>query len=59
LPTSRSARREKNSERESDFGPEEEERRGIDWRKVMAAFVIFLLIGSVVVFFVLYALSLL
>jgi hypothetical protein len=59
LPASRSARREKNSGPESDFGPEGEERHGVDWRKVMAAFVIFLLIGSVVVFFVLYALSLL
>ena len=35
------------------------EDRGRNWTKLMAAFVIFLLIGSVAVFFVLYALSLL
>ena len=45
-------------EREDDFASEEE-RRGINWTKVMAIFVIFLLIGSMVVFFVLYALSVL
>lgn len=58
MPTLHSGRSAESSEREADFGPEEE-RRGINWTKVMAAFVIFLLIGSVVVFFVLYALSLL
>jgi len=41
------------------YGPPNEERGRINWTKVMAVFVIFLLIGSVVVFFVLYALSLL
>ena len=41
------------------IGPPGEERAGINWTKVAAFFVIFLLIGSVVVFFVLYALSLL
>jgi hypothetical protein len=40
-------------------GPPSEEHGGINWRKVGAVFLIFLLIGSVVVFFVLYALSLL
>jgi hypothetical protein len=39
--------------------PSGEDRGGINWRKVGAAFLIFLLIGSVAVFFVLYALSLL
>jgi hypothetical protein len=39
-------------------GPPGEERTGINWTKVAAFFVIFLLIGSVVVFLVLYALSL-
>ena len=41
------------------YGPPSEEHGGINWTKLMAAFVVFLLIGSVVVFFVLYALSLL
>jgi hypothetical protein len=41
------------------YGPPSTERGGINWRKVGAAFLIFLLIGSVAVFFVLYALSLL
>lgn len=41
------------------YGPPDTEQGGIDWRKVGAVFLIFLLIGSVVVFFVLYALSLL
>lgn len=41
------------------YGPPGEHRGRINWTKVMAAFVIFLLIGSVAVFFVLYALSLL
>jgi hypothetical protein len=36
-----------------------EDRHGINWTKVAAGFVIFLLIGSVAVFFLLYALSLL
>jgi hypothetical protein len=40
------------------YGPPSEH-RARNWTKVMAAFVIFLLIGSVAVFFVLYALSLL
>ncbi len=40
-------------------GPPTEDHGGINWRKVGAAFLIFLLIGSVAVFFVLYALSLL
>ena len=40
-------------------GPDGEGRRRINWTKVAAGFVIFLLIGSVVVFFILYALSLL
>ncbi len=46
-------------ERGVTYGPPSEERRGTNWTKVMAGFVIFLLIGSVAVFFVLYALSLL
>jgi hypothetical protein len=50
---------ESRREREDDYDPHEEERRGINWTKVAAFFVIFLLIGSVVVFFVLYLLSLL
>ncbi|HEV2390142.1 MAG TPA: hypothetical protein VGS04_05385 [Nitrososphaerales archaeon] len=41
------------------YGPAREQRGRINWTKVMAAFVIFLLVGSVAVFFVLYALSLL
>jgi hypothetical protein len=45
-------------EEDGDYAPEEE-RRGVNWTKVLAVFVIFLLIGSTVVFFVLYALSLL
>ncbi len=49
---------ESSREREDDYAPEEE-RRGINWTKVAAVFVIFLLIGSAVVFFILYALSLL
>ena len=39
--------------------PTSEEHGGGNWTKVAAFFVIFLLIGSVVVFFVLYLLSLL
>jgi hypothetical protein len=41
------------------YGPPSADHRGINWRKLGAAFLIFLLIGSVVVFFILYALSLL
>ena len=41
------------------YGPPSADHGGINWRKVGAGFLIFLLIGSVVVFFVLYALSLL
>jgi hypothetical protein len=37
--------------------PDMEGHGGINWTKVAAGFVIFLLIGSVVVFFILYALS--
>jgi hypothetical protein len=37
--------------------PDVEGHGGINWTKVAAGFVIFLLIGSVVVFFLLYALS--
>ena len=40
-------------------GPPTTDQGGINWRKVGAGFLIFLLIGSVVVFFILYALSLL
>jgi hypothetical protein len=40
-----------------DEGPPSEEHVGINWTKVAAFFVIFLLIGSVLVFFVLYLLS--
>lgn len=43
----------------TDYGPTEEGPRGINWTKVAAFFVIFLLIGSTVVFFLLYLLSLL
>jgi hypothetical protein len=46
-------------ERGITYGPPGEERGGINWRKVGAALLIFLLIGSTLVFFVLYALSLL
>jgi hypothetical protein len=46
-------------DRGSAHGPDGEGRGGINWTKVAAGFVIFLLIGSVVVFFILYALSLL
>jgi hypothetical protein len=42
-----------------DHGPPSEDHRGINWTKVAAGLVIFLLIGTVVVFFILYALSLL
>jgi hypothetical protein len=45
-------------DRES-YGPPSTDHGGINWRKVGAIFLIFLLIGSVVVFFILYALSLL
>jgi hypothetical protein len=38
-------------------GPPRTGQGGERWRKLLAGFVIFLLIGSVVVFFVLYALS--
>ena len=41
------------------YDPESTDHGGIRWKKVMAGFVVFLLIGSLVVFFVLYALSLL
>ena len=46
-------------DRGSTHGPGGEGRGGINWTKVAAGFVIFLLIGSMVVFFILYALSLL
>jgi len=46
-------------ERGVTYGPPGEDQSGTRWRKLGAAFLIFLLIGSVVVFFVLYALSLL
>jgi hypothetical protein len=42
-----------------DDGPPGEGHHGINWTKVAAGFVIFLLIGTVAVFFILYALSLL
>lgn len=51
--------RQSRPQREGDYEAPEEERRGINWTKVAAVFVIFLLVGSVVVFFILYALSLL
>lgn len=51
--------RQSRPERDGDYEAPEEERRGINWTKVAAVFVIFLLVGSVVVFFILYALSLL
>jgi hypothetical protein len=41
------------------YGPPDEDHGGRRWRKLGAAFLIFLLIGSVAVFFILYALSLL
>jgi hypothetical protein len=47
------------SDRGISRGPVGEDRRGINWTKVAAVLVIFLLIGSLVVFFILYALSLL
>jgi hypothetical protein len=40
-------------------GPPSTDHGGINWRKVGAVFLIFLLIGSLLVFFILYALSLL
>lgn len=40
-----------------DHGLPDEESHGINWTKLAAYFVIFLLIGSTVVFFVLYLLS--
>jgi hypothetical protein len=47
-------------ERGITYGPPgEEEHGGINWRKVGAGFLIFLLIGSLVIFFLLYAVSLL
>jgi hypothetical protein len=48
-----------NPDRGIERSPPSEDHGGINWRKVGAVFLIFLLIGSVVVFFVLYALSLL
>jgi len=47
------------ADREGTYGPPDEEHGRINWRKLGAAFLIFLLIGSVVVFFILYAISLL
>jgi len=41
------------------YGPPSTDQAGRNWRKLGAGFLIFLLIGSVVVFFILYALSLL
>jgi hypothetical protein len=41
------------------YGPPSTDHGKTNWRKLMAGFLIFLLIGSVVVFFILYALSLL
>ena len=46
-------------ERGRASGHPDAEQGGINWRKLGAVFLIFLLIGSVAVFFVLYALSLL
>ena len=46
-------------DRRTTYGPTSEQRVRINWTKVMAGFVIFLLIGSMAVFFILYALSLL
>lgn len=46
-------------EGETAYGHPDEEPRGANWTKVAAYFVIFLLIGSTVIFFVLYVLSLL
>jgi hypothetical protein len=46
-------------ERGITYGPPSTDDGRINWRKLTAGFVIFLLIGSVAVFFVLYALSLL
>lgn len=43
----------------TDYSPPDEEPRGTNWTKVAAYFVIFLLIGSTVVFFLLYFLSVL
>ena len=47
------------SDRGIAHGAAYEDRGRINWTKVAAVLVIFLLIGSVVVFFILYALSLL
>jgi len=46
-------------DRGTTYGPPSTDHGRINWRKLTAGFVVFLLIGSVVVFFVLYALSLL
>jgi hypothetical protein len=46
-------------ERGINDGPPSTEHGGINWRKLGAVFLIFLLIGSLLVFFILYALSLL
>jgi hypothetical protein len=46
-------------ERGITYGPPDKEREGINWKKVGAAFLIFLFIGSAVIFLILYALSLL
>jgi hypothetical protein len=47
-------------ERGITYGPPEKESGRTDWRKLaVAGFVIFLLIGTLVVFFILYGLSLL
>jgi hypothetical protein len=41
------------------YGPPKEDKGKRNWTKLAAGFVIFLLVGSMVVFFILYALSLL
>ena len=53
------SREEAGTDGRNDHGAPGEERPGINWTKVAAFFVIFLLVGSLVAFFVLYALSLL
>jgi len=49
--------RVENQERGTTYGPPGEDQGKRNWTKLAAGFVIFLLIGSLVVFFLLYAIS--
>jgi hypothetical protein len=59
LHASSAAARRESPDSGVPYGPQSTDQGGTRWRKLMAGFIIFLLIGSVVVFIVLYALSLL